>query len=184
VAQGENQDKEILNWLLTPAAECGRFASCVCRKEEHVMKRKSTNPAAAPDQITRKGFLGGIAAAVAAALTFRGSATATSTTAAAPLDIISQSELQSIFDGIEAVQSKVLGFRRRLLAGAKMEPGQRSAYFEPIGYGLRSEEEDRSRWDDFEAYSLRVCSAEMAVHYNNPSSTARRGVPRVEVANA
>lgn len=135
-----------------------------------------------PDQITRNRFLAGIGAAVAAALTSRGTATAQSTREAAPLDIIRQSEIQAVFDDIEAAQRKMLFLRRRLLSGAKIEPGKHGAYFEPMYDTLRTEAEDYCVWDDFISYSLRICTAESAVLFNRPGYARR--VPIVEFANA
>jgi hypothetical protein len=131
-------------------------------------------------RITRKGFLGRIGAAVAAALTARTPARAAVTLP--PPDVIKQADLQSVFDDLKAIETKILGFRRRILAGAKIEPGALSGYFTPGGSRkhLGTEEEERCIWDDFTAYGLCICPAEDAEGFDRLDVLA---VPRVEVAN-
>ncbi len=73
-------------------------------------------------------------------------------------DVLRQADLQSVFDDLKAIDLKLLGYRRRILAGAVVEPGSLTAEFDIAGSGLLAPEDDHL-WGEFSAYDLRVCAA-------------------------
>ena len=112
---------------------------------------------------TRRSLFAGLmtlpaAAAVAhAAVTAAPSSTraaATQTTAWMP-DILRQSDLQSVFDDLNVIELRILEYRRRVLAGAVIEPGPLVCEFE-VG-GPRQEEPEPGRWTEFGAADFNIC---------------------------
>jgi hypothetical protein len=102
-------------------------------------------------------------ALVAASASLRRARGAVGGESAPALDVIRQSELLSIFDDLDAVQDRMLGYRRRILAGASVEPGPRAVVF-PVE-GLKTEAEDHIEWDNFYGAGLTICETEWAVIY-------------------
>ena len=73
-------------------------------------------------------------------------------------DVIWQTELQSVFDDLEIINLKMLGYRRRILAGATIEPGPLTTEWEGEEPGPESPRDDG--WMNFNAYGLNICAAE------------------------
>ena len=96
---------------------------------------------------TRKGFLGVIAGSLAAPILIGGAAPTGRT--------IHQAELAAIFEDLRNISLRVLEFRRRMLAGAIVEPGRFSAEFEPGGQ-LRPVDSEKPGWSEIDLYGLYV----------------------------
>ena len=73
-------------------------------------------------------------------------------------DVLQQTELQSVFDDLEIVNLKILGYRRRILAGATIEDGPLTTEWEDQEPGDESPRDES--WFKFSAYGLEICSAE------------------------
>jgi hypothetical protein len=73
-------------------------------------------------------------------------------------DVIQQTELRSVFDDLEIINLKILGYRRRILAGAAVEPGPLTTKWEGEEPGPESPRDDG--WMNFNAYGLNICAAE------------------------
>jgi hypothetical protein len=104
-------------------------------------------------------------------------------TAAAP-DVIRQIELKSIIDDLEAIDLKMLGYRRRILAGAAIEAeGPFVAEFENQEPG--SESPRHEGWVEFTAYGLSICPVEQsyaAIHARQAELNAAPATPPAPVA--
>jgi hypothetical protein len=73
-------------------------------------------------------------------------------------DVLRQAELQSVFDDLEIINLKILGYRRRILAGATIEDGPLTTEWEDQEPGDESPRDES--WFKFSAYGLEICSAE------------------------
>src|SRR6266542_346765 len=79
----------------------------------------------------------------------------------ASIDVILQSEMELIFEEINGARRRVLLLRKRIDAGAAVEPGLISAEFAPGSRALTPEElAQECGCEEVEAYGLRVGPAE------------------------
>jgi hypothetical protein len=103
---------------------------------------------------TRRSIVAGLLGLPAAAASTRASIAPTS-------DVLRQAELQSIFDDLKAIELKVLDYRRRILAGASVEPGQLAAEFES-GWE-KTHDPEVGQWGEFSSYDLTIRAASLEV---------------------
>src|ERR1019366_6240860 len=68
-------------------------------------------------------------------------------------DVIRQTELQAVFDDLEIINLKMLGYRRRILAGAVVESGPLTTEWEALD-GPGDESPRDSGWSAFNAHGL------------------------------
>ena len=84
--------------------------------------------------MTRRNVIQRICTPIAAAIAWPLFARTANTPAAKTRDVIRQADLESVYEDMRAIELKILGFRRRILAGAAIEPGGMTAEFDPFGF--------------------------------------------------
>jgi hypothetical protein len=110
--------------------------------------------------VTRRSIFAGLMGLPAVAVAANAATSATTTGKASNWlpDVLHQSDLQSVFDDLELIGLRILEYRRRLLAGAVVEPGPLVCEFE-LG-GPRAEKPHVTKWGNFGTFDIDIVPVE------------------------